>query len=305
MDAAARELRIAARTDPSLDALAAQAADAAVLLSELHAEIARTAGAIDRDPHALADVETRLARLGDLRRKYGDTLDDILTFGEEAGNRAGELDHLLGRAQELEEEERAALIEVTGAGTELAAARLTAGARLGETAEGHLRDLGFSEPIVRLDVQPADPSPSGADRVGLAFASDAALPPAPVARIASGGELSRLVLALRLAGGAGDAAVVAFDEIDAGIGGATALAMGRKLAALKTTRQVLCVTHLPQVAAFADSHFVVTRVGNRASVRSVRGEERVEELSRMLAGLPGSDKGRDHAAELLTLASSV
>jgi DNA repair protein RecN (Recombination protein N) len=124
-----------------------------------------------------------------------------------------------------------------------------------------------------------------------------------VSRVASGGELSRLVLALRLAAGAEDADVVAFDEIDAGIGGATALAMGRKLAALAVSRQVLCVTHLPQVAAFADRHFVVTRDGNRASVRAVTGEERVEELSRMLAGLPGSDKGRDHAAELLTLAA--
>jgi DNA repair protein RecN (Recombination protein N) len=253
----------------------------------------------------LAHVEDRLARLGDLRRKYGDTLDDILTFGEQAAGRAGELDDLLGRAEELETEERKALINVAGAGDALSAARHEAGARLAKAAEGHLRDLGFSAPVVRLDVQSADPSPSGADRVGLAFASDSALSPAPVARIASGGELSRLVLALRLAGGAGDATVVAFDEIDAGIGGTTALAMGKKLAALTTSRQVLCVTHLPQVAAFADTHFVVTRDGNRASVRPVEGEERVEELSRMLAGLPGSDKGREHAAELLTLASSA
>ena len=303
VEAAARELRIAARTDPSLDGLATQAGDVAALLSDLHAEIARTAGAIDRDPGTLAHVEDRLARLGDLRRKYGDTLDDILTFGEQAAGRAGELDDLLGRAEELEAEERKALIDVAGAGDALSAARHEAGARLAKAAEGHLKDLGFSAPVVRLDVQSADPSPSGADRVGLAFASDSALSPAPVARIASGGELSRLVLALRLAGGAGDATVVAFDEIDAGIGGTTALAMGKKLAALTTSRQVLCVTHLPQVAAFADTHFVVTRDGNRASVRPVEGEERVEELSRMLAGLPGSDKGREHAAELLTLAS--
>jgi DNA repair protein RecN (Recombination protein N) len=249
-------------------------------------------------------VEGRLARLGDLRRKYGDTLDEILNFGEQAAARAVELDGLLRRAGELEAEEQTALLEADAAGEDLRAAREQAGARLATSAVGHLRDLGFSDPVVGLDVHPADLSTSGADRITLAFASDAALLPGPVSRVASGGELSRLVLALRLAAGAEDADVVAFDEIDAGIGGTTALAMGRKLAALAASRQVLCVTHLPQVAAFADRHFVVTRNGNRASVRTVAGEERVEELSRMLAGLPGSDKGRDHAAELLTLAAN-
>jgi DNA repair protein RecN (Recombination protein N) len=303
IDTAARELRVAARTDPSLGDLAAQAGEAATLLSDLNAEISRTADALERDPAALSAVEDRLALLGDLRRKYGDTLDEILDFGEEAAARAAELDGLLRQAGELEAEEQGALVQAKAAGEDLRAARVEAGARLATSAVGHLRDLGFSDPVVVLDVQRADLAASGADRITLAFASDAALPPGPVSRVASGGELSRLVLALRLAAGAEDADVVAFDEIDAGIGGATALAMGRKLAALAVSRQVLCVTHLPQVAAFADRHFVVTRDGNRASVRAVAGEERVEELSRMLAGLPGSDKGRDHAAELLTLAA--
>ena len=119
--------------------------------------------------------------------------------------------------------------------------------------------------------------------------------------MASGGELSRLVLAIRLAGGVADVPVVAFDEIDAGIGGSTALAMGSKLAALSEGRQVLVVTHLPQVAAFADTHFVVERTGTAATVRKVEGDERVEELSRMLGGLPESEQGRGHAAELLAL----
>jgi DNA repair protein RecN (Recombination protein N) len=123
-----------------------------------------------------------------------------------------------------------------------------------------------------------------------------------VARIASGGELSRLVLAIRLAAGRAEATVVAFDEIDAGLGGETALAMGRKLASLGQDRQVLCVSHLPQVAAFADAHYVVERTGTQASVRRVEGDDRVDELTRMLAGLAGSQKGRDHAAELLALA---
>jgi DNA repair protein RecN (Recombination protein N) len=139
----------------------------------------------------------------------------------------------------------------------------------------------------------------------LLFASDVELTPAPVARIASGGELSRLVLAIRLAGGVADVPVVAFDEIDAGIGGSTALAMGRKLASLAGGRQVLVVTHLPQVAAFADAHFVVERAGAAATVRRLEGEERIAELTRMLGGLPESVRGRSHAAELVALAAEA
>ena len=148
---------------------------------------------------------------------------------------------------------------------------------------------------------PAQPAASGSDDVELLFSSDDAIAPAPANRVASGGELSRLVLSLRLAAGVGDAAVVAFDEIDAGIGGATALAMGEKLQGLAAGRQVLCVTHLPQVAAFATNHLVVDRSGASASVRPVIGDERVAEIARMLSGLPESERGQEHAAELLAL----
>ena len=120
-----------------------------------------------------------------------------------------------------------------------------------------------------------------------------------MSKVASGGELSRLVLALRLAAGVADVPVVAFDEIDAGVGGATALALGAKLADLSRGRQVLCVTHLPQVAAHADTHLVVDRDGATAHVRPVSAEARVAELSRMLAGSPDSEQGRAHAQELL------
>jgi DNA repair protein RecN (Recombination protein N) len=155
-----------------------------------------------------------------------------------------------------------------------------------------------------VEVDSAPPGLHGADRVRLLFASDAGLTPGPVSRIASGGELSRLVLAIRVAAGVADADVVAFDEIDAGIGGATALAMGELLSRLAVSRQVLVVTHLPQVAAFANSQFVVERVGREATVRSVEGDERIAEVARMLGGIGASDSGRDHAAELLALAES-
>ena len=168
----------------------------------------------------------------------------------------------------------------------------------------HLKDLGFSRPAVEVEVVAAEPGPTGADQTRLLFASDDSLALAPAHKSASGGELSRLILAVRLATGAGDASMVVFDEVDAGVGGATALAMGEKLAGLSDVSQVFCVTHLPQVAAFADRHYVVERDGNIASVRPVFDEDRTAELTRMMAGLGESAKGRQHAVELLETAKA-
>lgn len=170
----------------------------------------------------------------------------------------------------------------------------------------HLRELGLVDPVVAIEVIDDEPTSAGADRVRLLFASDRRLQVGEVSKVASGGELSRLILSLRLSArtgsGVGEAAVLVFDEIDAGVGGATALEMGRKLGALAAECQVLCVTHLPQVAAFADTHFVVERSENRATVREIDGDRRITELSRMLAGLPESSRGREAAAELVAIA---
>ena len=155
---------------------------------------------------------------------------------------------------------------------------------------------------LRLTLEGITPGPSGADRVAALFSSDERLEAGRIEDVASGGELSRLVLALRLATNAEDATTLVFDEVDAGVGGATALALGKKLSELARTTQVLCVTHLPQVAAHADTHYAVRRTGTSADVVRVDGEERVEELSRMLAGLPQSAGGRGAAAELLEAA---
>ncbi len=297
-------LRRAAGFDPSLSDLASRAAAVAEEGADLAAELRHRADDLEDDPAALEAAQQRLAVLGDLRRKYGDTLEDVGAFGEAARQRAEAIAGLLERADSLAQEAAAAEAATATLGADLAAARRRAGERLAATAEAHLRELGFRSPVLRVTVSPAAASRNGADRVELLFASDEALEPAPVARVASGGELSRLVLAVHLAAGVGEAPVVAFDEIDAGIGGATALAMGEKLAALAVGRQVLVVTHLPQVAAFADTHLVVDREGSRASVRRVEGDERLEELTRMLGGLPASERGRDHAAELVEAATA-
>jgi DNA repair protein RecN (Recombination protein N) len=261
---------------------------------------------VEQDPAELESLNRRLADLADLRRKYGDTLDDVLTFGRQAASRAGEIGSLLQRAASLDDELAAAEEAVASVGERLGAARRSAAKLLAEGTAAHLRDLGFDDPVVAVDVQPADRAgPHGCDRVELRFASDASLPVGPVSRIASGGELSRLVLAIRLAGGIAEAPVLAFDEVDAGVGGATALAMGEKLARLAEGRQILVVTHLPQVAAFADTHLVVDRADGTATVRRLSGGDRVAELSRMLGGLPESLRGREHAEELIELAAGT
>jgi DNA repair protein RecN (Recombination protein N) len=297
-------LRRAARLDPSLSGLVGSSEDLAALATELAVEIRSVVDDVGRHREELAEVEERLSLEGALRRKYGSSLTDVLAFGETAEARRAELVSLLERAGRLDEELTGARRSLEQAGEELREARCRAAVWLQESTGALLRELGFASPVIEVAVTAGEPGPEGADQVKLLFASDAALDPGPVSQVASGGELSRLVLSLRLAGGAGEAPVVAFDEVDAGLGGAAALALGRKLAALAEQSQVLCVTHLPQVAAFADAHFVVERQGNRAGVRKVQGEERLEEISRMLAGLPESERGRGHAEELLALKGS-
>jgi DNA repair protein RecN (Recombination protein N) len=301
VDDAAGRVRRAGSLDPSLAPIVEQAADAQALIGELRTALRGAVDALDHDPGELEELEARIAVLNDLRRKYGSDLEEVLAFGDRAAARVEQIGGLLARADRLDSELADARETVLAAGERLRASRLRAAKQVAGSAIDHLRNLGFSAPVVDLAVTPAAPTSAGIDAVELLFSSDESITPAPAGRVASGGELSRLVLSLRLAAGVGDAAVIAFDEIDAGIGGATALAMGEKLSGLAEGRQVLCVTHLPQVAAFASTHFVVDREGATARVRPVVGDERVAEIARMLSGLPESLRGQEHAVELLAL----
>lgn len=295
-------LRAATSLDPSLGELSQTGEEVVAALSELRTDTRRESENIERGPSELENTERRLALLGDLRRKYGDTLEAVLAYGAEAARRRDRLQTLLERAETLGrdvEEAHAAVIET---GTVLRRARQKAAAVLTSRTAEHLIELGFTTPTLRITVSESPASPHGCDTIGILFSSDERLEPGPVSKVASGGELSRLVLALRLASGVGKTPIIAFDEIDAGVGGETALALGRKLAHLSEGRQVFCVTHLPQVAAFADQHVVVERDGVEATVRTVEGAERLRELSRMLAGLPSSVRGMDHAEELIAAA---
>jgi len=299
---ASAELGKIARLDPSLAPARHRLEELSSDLAEIQLDLAAQAADLDHEPGELDTIELRIAELSRLKRKYGDSLNEVLDFAASAATRAEEITELLGTADQLAGELAAVEERAERAGERLTGVRTKSAKAIAKIAAEHLRELGMSNPTVEFEITPAELGPAGADRVALRFASDAALPPGPANKIASGGELSRLTLALRLAAGVDDASLLAFDEVDAGIGGAIALAMGEKLATLAKGRQLFCVTHLPQVAAFADTHFVVERNGPHASVRHVEGAARLEELSRMLGGLADSERGQLHAAELLEAA---
>lgn len=249
-----------------------------------------------------AGLEDRLNRIGDLKRKYGKTVAEVLEYAAVSEQRISRLVEQAATASTLETDLARARDLNRKACQALTTARAEAANGVAVAALGHLADLGLGNATLRFEMEEIPAGRTGGDRMSLLFASDERLRPGPISDVASGGELSRLTLAVRLATNSGEASTLVFDEADAGIGGATALALGEKLAELAGQDQVIVVTHLPQVAAHADSHFVVDRDGDRAILRKVDGDARVVELSRMLAGLPDSKGGRDAAAELLATA---
>jgi DNA repair protein RecN (Recombination protein N) len=294
-------LRKVADMDPGLTASAAGWENVADQIVEMLRSVRDSAEEVREDPATLAEVEERLTALGDLKRKYGKTIGDIVDFGAGARARAVEVGALLERSSVIDAEVARAYEHLVVAAFGLRVARTRAVAGIQEEVASHLRALGMPNASLVFVLEEVEAGRTGADRIELRFASDDRLESGAIQDVASGGELSRLILALRLAARAGGAETLVFDEVDAGVGGVTALALGRKLAELGHISQVLCVTHLPQVAAHAESHYVVKRDGDRAEVMKVEGEQRLEELSRMLAGLPESARGKEAAAELLEL----
>ncbi|HVM01743.1 MAG TPA: AAA family ATPase [Acidimicrobiales bacterium] len=288
-----------------LRSLAAEAADVA-------AELRVAAESLEDDPERLAAVRARRRALRDLRRKYGESLAEVMRFADEARARLEALEHHADRARRLDEQRSAALADLAAAEAVVGAGRRAAAPELGRAVEAHLRHLAL--PSGRLEVRVGDADPG--DDVTFLLAANPGEEPLPLSRVASGGELARTMLALRLVlDAAHGPPTMVFDEVDAGVGGEAALAVGRRLAALTATgdgdrhRQVLVVTHLPQVAAFADAQLAVRKVerGGRAVAEAavVCGEDRVVELSRMLSGHPRSAAARGHAQELLAAAAEA
>ena len=312
LDTAARDAfgDVASALDdrPPFAAFAARAESLRVELDELVRDLRAASEGMQANPERLDALQHRRGRLADLRRKYGATLEQVLAFGMQARARLDDL--------ESSEERRSALLDrrarheadATSAAVRLHEVRRAASGPLAEAVAGHLVDLALPHARFEVGVEKAEPGEDGADAIELGFTANPGEPPRPLAKVASGGELSRTMLALRVVLTAGPPTLL-FDEVDAGIGGEAGSAVGRLLARLGETHQVLCITHLAQVAAFADAQVVVDKrvAGDRtvADARTVVDTERVVELSRMLAGVGESRHARDHAAELLAAAETM
>lgn len=290
------------------EALEARGRSVLADLDDLVAELRTAAESLEEDPERLAAVQERRQLLTTLRRKYGDSLADVIAFAEETRRRVGELLHHDEEAATLERERSEAGAGVARAEADVRAARAAAAPRLAAEIQDVLMSLAMPKARVSIEV-----GESGAgDEVTFLLSANPGEPPLPLSRVASGGELARTMLAVRLvlgrAGVRAEAETLVFDEVDAGIGGEAALAVGRALAALSAERQVLVVTHLPQVAAFADRQVRVEKKEEDgrtiATATELDRDTRVAELSRMLSGRPDSETARDHAAELLQMASS-
>ena len=320
---ARRTLEAQSTVDATLGDLAARLTEAATLVDDVSAELGAYLAGLDADPARLQALHERRAALRGLTRKYADDIDGVIAWAERARTRLGELDTSDELLDELERERQRLAGEVAELAVRVTASRREAAVRFADEVTAEL--CGLAMPHARIDVvvlpKPAgraEPSlpiagvetgvgADGADEVELRLLAHPGAPALPLQKGASGGELSRVMLAIEVVfAGAGGPPTLVFDEVDAGVGGRAAVEIGRRLARLARRHQVLVVTHLPQVAAFADHHLVVAKdMGGSVTtsgVRVVQDTDRARELARMLAGLPDSDLGIAHAEELLAVA---
>jgi len=305
VDALGAALGMLAERAP-FSAIEARLRAAAAELSDVASELRTQGERIDDDPEKLAAVGDRRHLLSDLRRKYGESLADVMAFADEARQRLLELETHDVRAAELDRERAAAQTVIVAEANNVGTARRATAPRMAKEVQAHLVTLAMANATVGMTVGDADPG----DDVAFLLAANPGSPQLPLSKVASGGELARAMLALRLVllGTRDDTGppTLVFDEVDAGIGGQAATAVGHALSRLAADRQVLVVTHLPQVAAFADTQIAVTKhddgTTTTATAIVLQDDTRVIEISRMLSGSPDSDTAREHAAELLEMA---
>ena len=315
---ALRRLEGLAALDRGLEEVAASLETTAYQLEDAGARLSAYLETIDADPGTLDDTEQRLALISNLKRKYGDSLPEVIRFGEEASQRLAELDSADERLAELDEEVKHLESEAGALAAKLSALRHEAAGTLGKALTSGLGDVGMEHGKLEVELT-RTPAPDGIpdaesrrwlanergiDGCRFLFSANPGEPLKPLAAIASGGELSRVMLLLKSVCSRGhEIPTVVFDEIDAGIGGRATHAVGSKLAELSRRTQVLCVTHLPQIARVADQHFHVAKGTSggrtRVTLEPLDSQQRVAELARMLGAREGDKAALDHAAELL------
>ncbi|MEU8787230.1 DNA repair protein RecN [Streptomyces sp. NPDC048637] len=318
-----RALEAVRSHDQELAGLAERIGEIGILMADVAGELASYADGLDADPLRLATVEERRAALNHLTRKYGQDIAAVLAWAEESAGRLAELDGDDDRIGELTAERDALRAELGELAQTLTDARTASAKRFADAVTAELAELAMPHARVTVEIRQTEVAedadgievggrtvaygPAGADEVELLLAPHPGAPPRPIAKGASGGELSRVMLAVEVVfAGSDPVPTYLFDEVDAGVGGKAAVEVGRRLARLAKSAQVVVVTHLPQVAAFADRQLLVAKTNDgsvtRSGVTVLEGEERVRELSRMLAGQEDSETARAHAEELLETA---
>src|SRR6476659_10330333 len=291
--------------DAAAAGLAARAEALAAEAAELGPDLRAYREGLALDPARLASIRERIGELKGLQRKYGPGDAEVLAFLDEAAARILSLAGVDERLEELRAEVEALGPALTTLAEQVTAGRMAARTALADALGEEIQDLGMPGAAIEVALGSLpEPGPSGAERVELRFRGGPGQPWLTFAKAASGGELSRVMLACRsVLADLDDVPTLVFDEVDAGIGGQAGLAVGRRLARLAMTRQVVVVTHLPQIACFADQHVRVRKEEGVAQLDVLEDRERIPELSRMLAGLEASEHGASHAEELLAEAA--
>ncbi len=312
--AAMRHLEDLARFDPKFQESISQLESARITVAEIGITLRDYADGIEASPDRLAEVEDRLAAIDRLRRKYGNTLEDVLAYADDLRRKLNEIENKDEVLRDLRKQLAKAAETYLAEARALSKKRYEVARKLEKIVESEVNDLAMKAKF-KIDVSGSDEeenwTSSGFDQVAYLISANPGEPLGPIEHIASGGELSRVMLALKASVEAGRGTkrsdhqrTLVFDEIDTGIGGRAAEAVGRKLKALSRTKQVLCITHLPQIASFADHHFLIDKKESagrsRTTVRPLEGKERVEEIARMLSGAKLTEASLKNAEQMLT-----
>jgi DNA repair protein RecN (Recombination protein N) len=306
---AGKKIEDLCRIDESLAGVFEAIRSAHIAVDEAAGTLRDYLGSIEADPQRLEDVEARLAAIDKLKRKYGHTVDEILAFFANVDAQINAAESSTERRSQIERKKAELSARFDALAAELSSQRRTAAAAMSKRIQSELKSLAMERTVFEVRVEPTPPSSTGTDTITFFASPNLGEEPRPLDKIASGGELSRVALALKtvVTGGAKGRTLV-FDEVDAGIGGAAAERVGKRLKTLSARNQVLCVTHLAQIAGFADHHYAVEKRESNgrtvAELTELHGEARVREIGRMFAGQRLTPEALKHAEQMIRLGSS-
>jgi DNA repair protein RecN (Recombination protein N) len=307
---AAKRLDELCRIDSSLEGLREHLKSADLSLQEVSFGLRDYLSHLEANPERLEEVETRLAGIDRLKRKYGQSIAEVLAFLEEVRRQIAAVEHAGDRMAELRAAQKELEAEFTQVAGELTEKRRSAARKLEKRVEGELAQLAMERTVFRVEITPDNWSETGSDRIDFLISPNLGEVPRPLEKIASGGEISRLALAVKTCLAApktGTVRTLVFDEVDTGVGGGAAEGIGRRLKKLSAANQVLCVTHLPQIASFADHHYRVEKQESKgrtvAVIDELEGTARTREIGRMLSGQKLTPEALKHAEQLIRMSS--